>query len=899
MNKFDKVTEVIECESIVTQLHSNSLFAFKKKGHIRLIRDYIRRSYVLEFFYFYKEGKAPSFGLNISRKELSEDRIHYRKNCRTTTLQLSEGVVYLEITNDEIAKNLNEKLRKCLEDTSLIDDSLIIFDKSEQVQSVAKKPKINNFEIRNETVKLTKDDILLDMYRPDPLPKQQETIKIEEKQEVVVPVEVKEEVVAESSVVSKKFYSNNSEKPRELSLSVLNDLGILEDGQSKKISLTPKASFKRRRDDFLDDKEKDKPVSSTKNVKFVRNTPSVNTRVSKKLNMTPKQENQKENNFNFDDDLLKSPVKTWNRNNSKTFLKGFSNLGNTCYMNSILQCILNIDIFALELLQNYDKIKQIQLDKFNENTNDEDLNEEQILLLETDQNYLYNCLCELVKARESHNEDLKVKSLRDIKSTISKEATRFSGYQQHDAHEFLCQILDQLKDEACKLEKSYVDNKKSKNGSELSNPVVNNFEFQVTHAIECKTCGNTIVNYEEYNNLCLELPENFLDSSDDQKELSIQNALDIFFKDELLTDFKCEKCNTRGENLIKRKFVRLPRVLILHLKRYQFKEVVEEIPKTEFNTINDDLGLFDDDHKPNESPTKNEKIVSFKLVKNESSVLIPCHLNLNHLLTTNTKELKLPLPVKKEILEMSLKIDHTPQPITPMKSSQGMETRSKLNNTPTLNRPVLGKIPSNSPQIKSLKFENNNFLTPNNKPRRPLSTLRAANSVGKNTKFLDGVFDYEPGDQIIQKKLVNPRVDLSQKFNDDLKKAKKISLAMYKAETQFDIDDKDESIPDMIEDPFSDDEMTKKPKKEIKKARVIKDESKSGDNSYRIIGIVNHLGSSSNSGHYISDVFNLRTKRWSSFDDNHVESLSEEVVFSNRVKTGYIFFYIHNSLVKD
>ena len=39
----------------------------------------------------------------------------------------------------------------------------------------------------------------------------------------------------------------------------------------------------------------------------------------------------------------------------RTFNTGFSNLGNTCYINSILQCLLNIDSFTLELDQIYKK----------------------------------------------------------------------------------------------------------------------------------------------------------------------------------------------------------------------------------------------------------------------------------------------------------------------------------------------------------------------------------------------------------------------------------------------------------------------------------------------------------------------------------------------------------------
>ena len=75
--------------------------------------------------------------------------------------------------------------------------------------------------------------------------------------------------------------------------------------------------------------------------------------------------------------------------------------------------------------------------------------------------------------------------------------------------------------------------------------------------------------------------------------------------------------------------------------------------------------------------------------------------------------------------------------------------------------------------------------------------------------------------------------------------------------------------------------------------RKIKPLTGSEANTYRIIGIVNHLGVSSNSGHYISDVYNRNTNNWSSYDDTKVESLTQDQVLRKRTNTGYIFFYIN------
>lgn len=47
-----------------------------------------------------------------------------------------------------------------------------------------------------------------------------------------------------------------------------------------------------------------------------------------------------------------------------------------------------------------------------------------------------------------------------------------------------------------------------------------------------------------------------------------------------------------------------------------------------------------------------------------------------------------------------------------------------------------------------------------------------------------------------------------------------------------------------------------------------------------------------NIGHYLSDVLDLRTDKWYSFDDKEVRQTTEAEVQKVRQDSGYIFFYL-------
>ncbi|XP_005108434.1 uncharacterized protein LOC101863297 [Aplysia californica] len=66
--------------------------------------------------------------------------------------------------------------------------------------------------------------------------------------------------------------------------------------------------------------------------------------------------------------------------------------------------------------------------------------------------------------------------------------------------------------------------------------------------------------------------------------------------------------------------------------------------------------------------------------------------------------------------------------------------------------------------------------------------------------------------------------------------------------------------------------------------------------SYRLTGVVNHLGDSPNLGHYISYCYNLHKGRWFHLDDKHTSEMDEREARTRSLNTGYVFFYMDKEL---
>eukprot|EP01080_Neovahlkampfia_damariscottae_P004359 gene4359-7715_t len=230
------------------------------------------------------------------------------------------------------------------------------------------------------------------------------------------------------------------------------------------------------------------------------------------------------------DDYL--PARRETRSSKKVYQEeeGFENLGNTCYMNSIL--------FALSNLENFKK--NLKNEKF-------DSNNEKYKIMSLLKKLIFN-----LKGN-------KCTELEDLKKIIEKKNNQFTGHSQQDAHEFLMTCCNFISEFDLGVEC----------------PIDLNFNFEVIKTFYCTKCKDSSIKEESFIDIILNLNE----------EKNVSNLLDSFFKTENL-EKKCEKCNHR-ESTVTYEIKKLPKCFILQLKRFEpnivnnefigLKKVKEEI----------------------------------------------------------------------------------------------------------------------------------------------------------------------------------------------------------------------------------------------------------------------------------------------------------------------------------
>ncbi|KAK6462100.1 peptidase C19, ubiquitin C-terminal hydrolase 2 [Scheffersomyces coipomensis] len=201
---------------------------------------------------------------------------------------------------------------------------------------------------------------------------------------------------------------------------------------------------------------------------------------------------------------------------SKSGHLGLSNLGNTCYMNSALQCLLHVPEINYYFFYNLYK---------------QELNVDNPLGNHGDVANVFGSL--LKQAFDTNPSSSRASSSsispREFKSTIGRYSSMFSGYLQQDSQEFLSWLLDALHEDLNRIHKKPYCEKPELKDDEINDPhaivrlsntcwdqhkqrndsiIVDLFTGLYQSTLVCPDCSKTSITFDPFNDVTLPLPIN-------------------------------------------------------------------------------------------------------------------------------------------------------------------------------------------------------------------------------------------------------------------------------------------------------------------------------------------------------------------------------------------------------
>lgn len=233
---------------------------------------------------------------------------------------------------------------------------------------------------------------------------------------------------------------------------------------------------------------------------------------------------------------------------------GIRNIGNTCYINTILQCLGFCHWFLRFMLKNENQVVE------NEKT----------LLWQLCNLYKISCF--------NHTSNNTINPISLIQVLHSKLNIHINVFEQNDINEFLTLLLDKLNDEISRpfderfkaydetslfdIQRKKMDVSWEQHHWKSYSELIPMFYGQMISQIICGNCKAIHHNHEVFMNIMVSL-----DKENNPKTL--QECIDNFCADEYIEEgWICDKCKQCHKSLRSHRFWRVPQILIITIKRF-------------------------------------------------------------------------------------------------------------------------------------------------------------------------------------------------------------------------------------------------------------------------------------------------------------------------------------------